>query len=67
MKEIKNIIQNQIVDMKSDGTFKNERIIESPQETEIDVLGKSVINFCANNYLGLSNNDIIKNIRIELV
>tara|TARA_B100000427_G_scaffold323886_1_gene328047 strand:- start:1450 stop:2628 length:1179 start_codon:yes stop_codon:yes gene_type:complete len=67
MKEIKNIIQNQIVDMKSDGTFKNERIIESPQETEIDVLGKSVINFCANNYLGLSNNNIVKKAAIDAI
>jgi len=67
MKEIKNILQNQIVDIKSAGTFKNERIIESPQETEINVLGKSVINFCANNYLGLSNNDTVKKAAIDAI
>ena len=67
MKEIKNILQNQIVDIKSAGTFKNERIIESPQETEINVLGKSVINFCANNYLGLSNNNIVKKAAIDAI
>ena len=67
MKEIKNILESQIVDIKSAGTFKNERIIETPQETEINVLGKSVINFCANNYLGLSNNDIVKKAAIDAI
>ena len=67
MTEIKNILENQIVDIKSAGTFKNERIIETPQETEINVLGKSVINFCANNYLGLSNNDIVKKAAIDAI
>ena len=59
MKEIKNILQSQMDDIKSAGTFKNERIIETPQETQINVLGKSVINFCANNYLGLSNHPLL--------
>ena len=67
MKEIKNLLENQIVDIKSAGTFKNERIIETPQETEINLLGKSVINFCANNYLGLSNNDIVKKAAIDAI
>ena len=67
MKEIKNILENQIVDIKSAGTFKNERIIETPQETEINVSGKSVINFCANNYLGLSNNDTVKKAAIDAI
>ena len=55
MANIKNILGNQLEKIKQDGTFKNERIIQTPQETEIDVLGKTVINFCANNYLGLSS------------
>lgn len=38
------------------GTFKKEKIIMSPQEVEINVSGKIMLNFCANNYLGLSNN-----------
>ena len=67
MKEIKYILDNQMDDIKSAGTFKNERIIETPQETEINVLGKSVINFCANNYLGLSNNDIVKKAAIDAI
>ena len=67
MKEIKKILQSQMDDIKSAGTFKNERIIETPQETQINVLGKSVINFCANNYLGLSNNDIVKKAAIDAI
>ena len=43
------------------GLFKNERIIESPQGAEIIVKGKKCLNFCANNYLGLSSHpDLIK-------
>lgn len=39
------------------GTYKNERVIVSPQGAEIKVnTGQAVLNFCANNYLGLSNN-----------
>lgn len=37
------------------GLYKNERLICSPQGAEIEVAGKTVLNFCANNYLGLSN------------
>ena len=37
------------------GLFKNERIITSEQGAEITVNGKTVLNFCANNYLGLSS------------
>jgi glycine C-acetyltransferase len=42
--------------MKEGGTYKAERIITSPQLSEINANGKTVLNFCANNYLGLSNN-----------
>jgi glycine C-acetyltransferase len=41
--------------MKDQGTYKRERIISSPQAAEITANGKTVLNFCANNYLGLSN------------
>ena len=43
----------EINDIKKNGLYKNERIINSKQNTEITVDDKSVINFCANNYLGL--------------
>lgn len=42
-------------EIKTAGLFKTERIIESPQGAEIIVNGKTVLNFCANNYLGLSS------------
>lgn len=41
--------------MKEAGTYKAERVITSPQEAEVTANGKRVLNFCANNYLGLSN------------
>lgn len=41
--------------IKASGLYKTERIIESPQGAEIVVNGKTVLNFCANNYLGLSS------------
>jgi len=42
-------------EVKSAGTWKEERLIASPQGVEIEVNGRRVLNFCANNYLGLSN------------
>ncbi|NML19681.1 glycine C-acetyltransferase [Pseudoflavitalea sp. G-6-1-2] len=42
-------------EIKTAGLYKTERIIESPQGAEITVNGKTVLNFCANNYLGLSS------------
>ena len=41
--------------MKETGTYKTERVITSAQEARIESNGKQVLNFCANNYLGLSN------------
>ena len=67
MKTIDSILQKQLVDIKSQGLYKNERVIETAQETEIDVFGKKVINFCANNYLGLANNKDIRKAAIEAI
>jgi glycine C-acetyltransferase len=44
----------EIAEIKEAGLFKTERVISSPQGAEITVNGKQVLNFCANNYLGLS-------------
>jgi glycine C-acetyltransferase len=46
--------------IRESGLWKGERIIESPQDAEITVNGKKVLNFCANNYLGLANNPILR-------
>ncbi|MBK8088234.1 MAG: glycine C-acetyltransferase [Chitinophagaceae bacterium] len=45
----------ELEEIKANGLFKKERIIESAQGPEIRVNGKNVLNFCANNYLGLSS------------
>lgn len=45
--------------IEEDGLTKNERVIESPQSNRIKVAGKEVLNFCANNYLGLANNKLL--------
>ena len=58
----KNHLQNELSGIQDAGLYKNERIIVSPQGALIRVAdGKEVLNFCANNYLGLSNNAELKN------
>ncbi|MCK8480337.1 glycine C-acetyltransferase [Psychroserpens algicola] len=60
--KIKEHLQNEINTIKNDGLFKEERIITSPQGAEITLnTGETVLNFCANNYLGLSSHpDVIQ-------
>lgn len=50
-----NRIRQEVEAIKDSGLYKTERIITSPQGPEIRVGGRSVLNFCANNYLGLSS------------
>ena len=50
-----NRIAKEVEDIRAAGLYKKERIIESPQGAEILSAGKQVLNFCANNYLGLSS------------
>jgi len=53
---IKNHLQKEIQNIKDSGLYKEERIITSPQGAEITLnTGETVLNFCANNYLGLSS------------
>ncbi len=55
--KIQQHLQNELEAIKEAGLYKNERIIVTPQKAEIKVKsGQEVLNFCANNYLGLSNN-----------
>ncbi len=54
--KIKDYLQKELADIREAGLYKQERIIESPQSAAIKVGGREVINFCANNYLGLSDN-----------
>ncbi|QHS61820.1 glycine C-acetyltransferase [Chitinophaga agri] len=54
-------IQKELDEIRSAGLFKNERVITSEQGAEIQVGGNTVVNFCANNYLGLSSHpDVVK-------
>ncbi len=49
-----------VEEIRAAGLYKAERVIETAQEVRIKVKGRTVLNFCANNYLGLSNNQTIK-------
>ena len=57
----KKILKEQLKKIKREGLYKKERQIESDQQSVIRVNKNKVINFCANNYLGLSNNKTIIN------
>lgn len=60
--KLKKHLQEEISTIKDDGLYKKERIITSPQDAEITLdTGEKVINFCANNYLGLSSHpDVVQ-------
>lgn len=53
--KIKKYLQTELQTIEDNGIFKKERIITSPQGAEITVNGETVLNFCSNNYLGLSS------------
>lgn len=53
--KMKEHLSNTLAEIKEAGLYKEERLIESAQQAAITVKGKEVLNFCANNYLGLSN------------
>ncbi len=58
--KIKNHLQQELESIREAGLYKNERIITSAQDAEITVsTGEKVLNFCANNYLGLSNHPVL--------
>ena len=57
---IKNHLQQELEEIKAAGLYKSERIITSSQDAVIKIsTGEEVINFCANNYLGLSNHPAV--------
>ena len=59
-------IAQQIDEIKAAGTYKNERILVSSQFSKIKInTGKEVLNFCANNYLGLANNKELENAAVN--
>ena len=59
------MFNKQLNDIKNSGLYKDERIIESPQNPTIKVGNNDVLNFCSNNYLGLSNHPKVIEAAIE--
>ncbi len=58
--KIKDHLEKELQEIKDNGLFKKERIITSPQDAVIKIsTGQEVINFCANNYLGLSSHPVV--------
>ena len=57
-KNFKTHLQKELQEIKDAGLYKNERVIVTPQSSDIEVAGTKgeVLNFCANNYLGLADN-----------
>src|SRR5262245_7857218 len=55
-----NHISSELEGLKSAGLYKPERVISSPQSAEIEVGGRKVLNFCANNYLGLADHEEVR-------
>jgi len=49
------VLRSELDSIREQGLYKDERVLEGPQGAEINVAGKSVLNFCANNYLGLAS------------
>ena len=61
MKKAYGIYREQLDAIREAGTYKEERIITTPQKSRIDTTkAKGVVNMCANNYLGLSNHPEVK-------
>ena len=57
--KIQNLLEKQLDEIKEAGLYKSERVIESPQDARIEVANQTVLNMCANNYLGLSDHPAI--------
>lgn len=59
--KMKEHLSKTLAEIREAGLYKEERLIESSQSAVIDVAGKEVLNFCANNYLGLANDPRLVN------
>lgn len=58
--KLQSILQDELQSIRDQSLFKEERVLESPQGREITVDGQKLLNFCSNNYLGLSGTDQMK-------
>ncbi|OGG57393.1 glycine C-acetyltransferase [Candidatus Kaiserbacteria bacterium RIFCSPHIGHO2_01_FULL_55_17] len=66
-KSLKPILEAELEAARENGTYKEERVLKSPQGREITVKGKKVLNFCANNYLGFSGTQLMEKASEEAV
>ncbi len=67
-KSFYNLIKREVSQITKDNLFKDERLIATPQQAAIKLIdGKEVLNFCANDYLGLANNDLVKKAAAESI
>src|SRR5438067_10875826 len=57
--KLRDVLKSQLDDLQARGLYKRERQLQGPQGASIQVAGREVINFCANNYLGLANHPAI--------
>src|SRR3989344_2047005 len=64
---LKPILEAELKAAKENGTYRLERVLESPQGREITVGGRKYLNFCANNYLGLSGTKLMEKASEEAV
>ncbi len=53
--EIRNVLATELASLREQKLFKDERVLQGPQGAEVTVGGRTVLNFCANNYLGLAS------------
>ena len=60
---MKDILENRLKDIQNAGTYKRERVITTAQSHKISSNGKQVLNFCANNYLGLADSKQVSNLK----
>jgi glycine C-acetyltransferase len=64
---LKPVLQKELEEIKSSGLFKKERVISTPQGANITANNKDVVNFCANNYLGLSSHQKVISAAIDAI
>jgi glycine C-acetyltransferase len=57
--QLRDKLRNQLDQVRSAGLYKNERLLQGPQSSAIRVGGREVVNFCANNYLGLASHPAV--------
>jgi len=66
-KTLEPVLNAELIEIKEAGLFKTERIITTPQSADIKANGREVINFCANNYLGLSSHPKVIQAAIDAI